>query len=46
MNDLQAKVSLEGLEIAITMKKRMPLFNAERRNQAVDRLPHGDSATP
>lgn len=45
MNDLQIEDLLERVEIAIAVEQRMRVLETERRDEAVDRLPHRPSAS-
>ena len=44
MHNSQFKELFERIEIAIAMQERMLFANAERRNEAVDRLAYGATA--
>src|SRR4051812_43782043 len=44
MDDGEAELFFEGVEVAITVKQRVLFADAETRNQAVNRLPHRVSA--
>ena len=41
MNHAEPKVLLERIEIMIAVQQPMPLFQAERRDQAIDGLAYG-----
>ena len=40
MDDRQAQEFLEGIEIAVAMQECVPLLDAERRDQDINRLSH------
>jgi hypothetical protein len=44
MNHAQSEMRLEGVEVAVAMKKFVPLCEAESSNQAVDGCANRDSA--
>ncbi len=44
MDDRQAQEMLERIEVPIPVQQRVPLAQAERGDQAIDRLPHGMTA--
>ena len=39
MNDLQVQQFFEGVKVAVGVEERMRVAQAERRDEAVDRLP-------
>ena len=43
VNDPQPQMFLEAVKVAIVVQQRIPLSQAEGRNEAVDRLPNGQS---
>ena len=46
MDDGYPESLLERIEISIAMQQRVLLAYTERRDQAIDRLPHGVAAAP
>ena len=46
MQDLQIKMPLEMIEVAIVMEKVVPFLDAERRYDQVSECPDRDTAPP
>ena len=44
VEDLEPEVFLEWVEVAVGMKERVPAFNAERGDQAIDGGADGEAA--